>query len=235
MKLLLLVLMMGNTPMPTNELFEPAPHNNLFSPSAPTNIKAYLAEPAWLTENNRLRATVGLSAQQESPVLSQHAQQHTNWMANRNSLRHSRSSRGRSGGLFRRRKAGSPGSGASPPASYSENIAVGSDVWGMWRRSSGHWRNIQSAYRYVGFGQNGRWATTMYSNYHPDAVASGGPDQATYTPMFATPTQSQKDPILQATPTQSKPELTATPTQSRTKGEKRERKRRLRGMFSCRQ
>ncbi len=115
-----------------------------------------------LAENNRLRASVGLPAQQLSPELTKAAQDHAWYMARTGSFSH-QSNGGPSGRAARHGFHGFAG----------ENIAMGQptirSVFQSWRTSSGHWSNIISHNRLAGFGYgispNGeRYWVAMYGN-----------------------------------------------------------------------
>ncbi len=98
-----------------------------------------------LVENNRMRATVGLPAQEMSPELTMAAQDHANYMA-------------RTGNFSHYANGGPSGRAAryDYPGMVSENIAVGyssvAAVFQGWRHSGGHWANMTSRAPLAGFG-----------------------------------------------------------------------------------
>ena len=98
-----------------------------------------------LTENNRLRTSVGLPPQKISPALTKAAQDHAWYMARTGNLSH----QSNGGALGRAQRHGFGGLA-------SENIAQGqptvSSVFRSWRASGGHWANIKSNSRLAGFG-----------------------------------------------------------------------------------
>lgn len=98
-----------------------------------------------LSENNRLRASVGRPPQQISPELTRAAQDHA-WYMSRT-------------GSFSHESNGGPLSRATRYGFYGlagENIAMGqptvSSAFQSWRSSSGHWSNIISGATLAGFG-----------------------------------------------------------------------------------
>ena len=98
-----------------------------------------------LDENNRLRASVGLSPQQISPELTKAAQDHARYMARTGNFSH-HSNGGPQGRAVRYGFQGFAG----------ENIAMGqptvASAFSSWRSSSGHWANITSGTTLAGFG-----------------------------------------------------------------------------------
>ncbi len=98
-----------------------------------------------LSENNRLRASVGLSAQEISPELTKAAQDHAWYMARTGHFSH----HSNSGPVARALRYGFEGFAG-------ENIAMGqatvASVFSSWRSSAGHWANITSRNRLAGFG-----------------------------------------------------------------------------------
>ena len=115
----------------------------------PKSLDTYLHEHptmvAMLKENNRLRASVGLSPQRISPQLTMAAQDHANYMAATGNFSH-HSNGGPAGRTAR----------YGYPYPASENIAMGQqsvyEAFQSWRSSSGHSANITSGASDAGFG-----------------------------------------------------------------------------------
>ncbi len=115
-----------------------------------------------LEENNRLRASVGLSPQTISPELTAAAQDHAWYMARTRSFSH-HSNGGPSGRAARHAYRGP----------VAENIAMGhstvSSVFQGWRASGGHWANITRRNNLAGFGygispSGEKYWVAMYGN-----------------------------------------------------------------------
>jgi uncharacterized protein YkwD len=129
---------------------------------APTPLHEHPTLIKMLEENNRLRASVGLSPQTLSPDLTKAAQDHAWFMARTGSFSHfsnggpdGRAARHGFGGLV------------------AENIAMGqptiNSVFQSWRASGGHWSNIISSNRLAGFGygispSGEKYWVAMYGN-----------------------------------------------------------------------
>lgn len=98
-----------------------------------------------LAENNRLRASVGLTPQKISPELTRAAQDHAWYMARTGHFSHY-SNGGPAGRAIRH--------GFDGPV--AENIAMGhrtiGGVFRGWRASGGHWANMTGHEEFAGFG-----------------------------------------------------------------------------------